>query len=129
MGCSVACCSVGSTSCYCSVGTLLSSAQQVCPHSLGTDRSAVRPWVVGCIVEVVVHKFGCNYEFDRIVLAGEVGAAGVSRRNEVWAGVAMAHLTMPSNFFDCHLLILLGIVLDHACLTSGAQKNAGWVRV
>ena len=127
--CSVVCCSVDSTSCYCSVGTLLSSAQQVCPHSLDTDRSAARPWVVGCIVEVLVHRFGCNFEFERIVLADEEGAAGDGLQSDVGAGVAMAHLMMSSNFFDCHPLILLGIVLDHACLTSGAQKNAGWAHV
>ena len=92
VSCSVAYCPVDSTSCYCSVGTLLSSAQQVCPHSLDTDRSAARPWVVGCIVEVVVHRFGCNFEFDRIVLADEEGAAGDALQSDVGAGVAMAHL-------------------------------------
>jgi len=96
---------------------------------LDTDRSAARPWVVGCIVEVVVHRFGCNFEFDRIVLADEEGAAGDALQNDAGGGVAMAHLMMSSNFFDSNLLILLGIVLDPACLTSGAQKNAGWAHV
>ena len=50
VSCSVACCSVDSTSCYRSVGTLLSSAQQVVPSGLGTKRTALRPeGVVGTV--------------------------------------------------------------------------------
>ena len=127
--CSVSCCLVvGCTSWSCSFGTLLSSAQQVCPHSLDTDRSAARPWVVGCIVVVGVHKFDYNFVSGRMVLAGGAGAAaGGGHHNGALAasGRERAHLTIASSFVCSDPLILLELAWDHACLTSAEKKR--WV--